>query len=186
MIGHNGGPSTEPGENWRRHCWTVARADVLPTLPLEVSRTRVARAKNLGLTCKTYASVRAATGHDVVAFLVSFTALGVTPVRPVMANDRAAKLQALLDVARVGLATGHLAPSLLLAGNAGLRDRDAPAPALLAAWGQARRRMLEILGKTPLDRGILVGDMALEGDWAMAGRLARYLPAERYSGGGAQ
>jgi len=183
MIGHNGGPSTEPGERWRRHCWTAARAELLPTLPLEVLRTRVARAKDLGLDYKTYASVRAASGHDVVAFLFSSNALRVTPLRPVLANDRAAKLQVLAEVARIGLATGLLPPSLLLAGSAGMLDRAEQAPAHLAAWGQARRRMLEVLGKTPSDRVILVGDMALEADWAMAARLARYLPADRYFGG---
>ena len=180
LIGHNGGPSVEPGEAWRRHCWTAARAALLPTLPIEVLRTRVARARELGLEYRTYASVRAASGHDVVAFLFSSNALRVTPLRPVMANDRAARLQALEEVARVGLATGQLRPLALMAGNAGLLDRAEQAPAHLASWGQARAHLREVLGKVPSDRVILVGDMALEGDWAIAGRLAAYLPAERY------
>jgi hypothetical protein len=182
MIGHNGGPSTEPGQSWRRHCWKVARTELLPTLPLEVLRLRVARAKDLGLEYKTYASVRAATGHDVVAFLFSSNALRVTLARTALPNDRAAKVQSLVDVARIGLASGVLPASLLLAANEGLLDRAEDAPGHLAAWGAARRRMLEILGKTPADRVVLVGDMALERDWASAGRLAGYLPAERYFG----
>lgn len=36
------------------------------------------------------------------------------------------------------------------------------------------------LGKLPSDRVILVGDLGLERDWCAAGRLAAYLPAERY------
>lgn len=180
MIGHNGGPSVEPGEAWRRHCWTAARAALLPTLPIEVLRTRVARAKELGLEYKTYASVRAASGHDVVAFLFSSNALRVSPVRPVMPNDRATRLAALQDVARVGLATGQLRVSALMAGNPGLLDRAEAAPAHLASWGQARAHLRQVLGKVPSDRVILVGDMALEGDWAQAARLAAYLPAERY------
>ncbi len=47
-IGHNGGPTLEPGAGWRRHAWSRARADLLPTLPLEVVRLRVARARNWG------------------------------------------------------------------------------------------------------------------------------------------
>ena len=43
MIGHNGGPSVEPGEAWRRYCWSAARAALLPTLPIEALRTRGAR-----------------------------------------------------------------------------------------------------------------------------------------------
>jgi len=35
-IGHNLGPAPTPGENWQRHCWSRARADLLPHLPLEV------------------------------------------------------------------------------------------------------------------------------------------------------
>ena len=83
-IGHNGGPSLEAGASWRRHCWTSARAALLPTLPIEVVRLRVKRAKALGLDYKTYAGVRAATGHDVVAFLFSSNALRVSLVRPAM------------------------------------------------------------------------------------------------------
>ncbi len=35
-IGHNGGPSMEPGKSWRRHCWNRARRELLPAMPLEV------------------------------------------------------------------------------------------------------------------------------------------------------
>jgi|GEM_PF-3081246 len=38
------------------------------------------------------------------------------------------------------------------------------------------------LGRLPSDRVILVGDLALERDWYAAGRLAAYLPADRYFG----
>lgn len=79
MIGHNNGPTMEAGASWRRHCWTTARQALLPTLPVEVVRTRVRRAKELGLDYRTYASVRAQTGHDVVAFLFSSNALRVRP-----------------------------------------------------------------------------------------------------------
>ena len=145
-------------------------------------KRRVARAKELGLEYRTYASVRAASGHDVVAFLFFSNALRVTPLRPVMPTDRAARLSVLQDVARVGLVSGHLHPSALMAGNAGLLDRAEAAPAHLASWGQARADLREVLGKVPSGQVILVGDMALERDWAMAARLAFYLPAERYFG----
>jgi hypothetical protein len=185
MIGHNGGPSVQPGEAWRRHCWKAARESLLPTLPIEVVRRRVTRAKELGLDYRTYASVRAASGHDVVAFLFSSNALRVGPLRPVMPNDRAARLAALVEVQRVGLANGRLAPSALLAGNPDLLDRAELAPAHLARWGEARARLREVLGKLPSDGVVLVGDMGLEEDWAMAARLAAYLPAERYFAGAA-
>ena len=111
-IGHNGGPSVSEGESWRRHCWTAARAALLPTLPIEVLRTRVKRAADLGLDYKTYASVRAATGHDVVACLFSSNALRVSLVRPVMPEARALKL-AEVQCGRLALATIWPAPSTI-------------------------------------------------------------------------
>ena len=89
-IGHNGGPSLAGGVSWRKHCWSSARERLLPVLPIEVVRTRVKRAKALGLDYKTYAGVRATTGRDLVAFLYSSNALGVfRTTQPVGASERA-------------------------------------------------------------------------------------------------
>ena len=62
-IGHNNGPSMERGFAYRRHLWTKARKDLVPTLPLFVLKMRVNRAKELGLDYTTYAGVRASTGR---------------------------------------------------------------------------------------------------------------------------
>ena len=58
-IGHNKGPTMEPGAGWRRYAWKRARAELLPKIPLEVVRMRVRRARELGLDYRTYAGVRA-------------------------------------------------------------------------------------------------------------------------------
>ena len=178
MIGHNGGPSVEGGASWRRHCWTAAREALLPTLPIEVVRTRVKRARDLGLDYRTYASVRAQTGHDLVAFLFSSNALRVDARGPRMAAARAEKLS-LVQAGRIGLAVTGLRPEMLAEANPVL-DRAAPAPAHLAPWAEARRQIRQILDGLPPDRVLLVGDMGLERDWVAAGRLAYYLPADRY------
>lgn len=78
-IGHNRGPSMDGGASWRRHCWCKARADLLPTLPIEVVRLRVKRAKEIGLDYHTYASFRAASGDDIVALLFQRMCLGIMP-----------------------------------------------------------------------------------------------------------
>jgi len=179
-IGHNGGPSLEAGASWRRHCWTSARAALLPTLPIEVVRLRVKRAKALGLDYKTYAGVRAATGHDVVAFLFSYNALRVSLVRPAMPEARAAKL-AEVTCGRLALVVAPLTPGMVEAANPVL-DGVSPAPYALAGFGEMRDRLRAALGKVPSDQVILVGDLGLERDWCAAGRLAGYLPAERYFG----
>ncbi len=180
LIGHNGGPSVEEGHGWRLQCWRAARAELLPTLPIEVLRTRVKRAADLGLDYKTYASVRAATGHDLVAFLFSSNALRVTPARLRMPQGWAGKL-ALVQAERIGLGRSGIAPEDLLAVNPEL-DRAGLAPTLLARFGEAGRQLRAILGRVPGDRVVLVGDLQLEAEWCAAGRLAGYLSSERYFG----
>jgi hypothetical protein len=180
-IGHNGGPSLEGGVSWRRHCWASARERLLPTLPIEVVRLRVKRAKALGLDYKTYAGVRAATGHDVVAFLFSSNALRVSVLRPAMPEARALKL-AEVQCGRLALAVAPLTPGMVEAANPIVLDGAHPAPFALAGFREMRERVRAALGKLPSDQVILVGDLGLERDWCAAGRLAGYLPAERYFG----
>jgi hypothetical protein len=179
-IGHNRGPSLEGGLSWRRHCWTTARERLLPVLPIEVVRLRVKRAQALGLEYRTYASVRAATGHDVVAFLFSSNALRVSLVQPAMPFDRMQKL-ADVECGRLALAVAPLTPGMVETENPVL-DGAWPAPYALAGFGEMRDRVRAALGKVPSDQVILIGDLALERDWCAAGRLAGYLPAERYFG----
>ncbi len=181
MLGHNGGPSVAEGKAWRVHCWRVARAALLPTLPIEVLRTRVKRAKDLGLEYKTYASVRASTGHDVVAFLFSSNALRVTALKPVLPQARANKL-ASLEAGRLALAVA-MPPALIMAANPDHLDEAHAAPPPFACFAEARIALRAALGRTPSDRVILIGDTGLERDWLDPGRLAAYLTAERYFGG---
>lgn len=181
-IGHNGGPSLDPGYSWRKQCWTAARARLLPTLPIEVVRLRVKRAAELGLDYRTYASVRAATGHDVVAFLFSSNALRLVAPAPVLPPDRAAKLAALKDCGRVALAIRPLTVAQVAGAGGALLDSVHPAPELLGRWREAGASLRAALGTVPGDRVILVGDTALERDWCAAGRLAGWLPAERFFG----
>jgi len=75
-LGHNRGPTMEKGGAWRRFAWTRARADLMPTLPIEVARRRVRRARELGIDYKSYAGIRAATGRDIVALIFSPTPSG--------------------------------------------------------------------------------------------------------------
>jgi hypothetical protein len=178
-IGHNNGPAMDAGLSYRTHCWKAARAALLPTLPIEVVRLRVKRAQELGLDYKTYASVRASTGHDVVAFLFSSNALRVSLTRPALPAERAAKLAALAKTARIALATAPLPPGLLMAGNDTL-DAAHPAPHWLASFADQRTAIRTAIPGIPGDRVILIGDHGLEQAWVTAGRLAAYLPADRY------
>ena len=183
VMGHNRGPAVDEGFAWRRHCWRQAREALLPVLPIEVLRTRVKRAADLGLDYRTYASVRAASGHDVVAFLFSSNALRVTVARVVLPVERAGKLAG-VKAGRIALAVGRVDPVALMQANAVL-DAAYDAPEVWAGFGAAGRSIRGALDKVPGDRVLLVGDTDFERDWCAAGRLAGYLTAERYFGVGA-
>lgn len=181
-IGHNGGPTMEAGHAWRRHAWRRARADLLPnSLPIEVLRTRVRRAAELGLDYRTYASVRAASGHDVVAFLFSSNALRLLAPAPRLPGDRNEKLSRLSGCGRIALAQAPLDPAQVIAA-APMLDAAHPAPAALAPWRASRAALRAALDPQglPGDRVVLVGDLGLERDWSVAAGLAGYLPADRF------
>ena len=101
--GHNNGPTMEAGRAWRQHCWKKARADLLPHLPIEILRGRVRRAKDLGLEYKTYASVRASTGRDVVGFLFSSNAVRAFRKSPDLPAEHHKTLAGLTDCAGLRL-----------------------------------------------------------------------------------
>ncbi|MCU0901629.1 MAG: hypothetical protein MUC82_14200 [Cypionkella sp.] len=167
------------GLAWRTQCWRAARARLLPTLPLEVVRLRVRRAAELGLDYKTYAGIRASTGHDLVAFLFSSNALRVLRAGQVLAPDHAAALTAITGVRAEGLACPPLRPEALQAA-APMLSASHVAPGHLEGFSAIRARLRAALGKTPADTVLLIGDHALEAEWCAAGRLGGYLSAERY------
>lgn len=181
MIGHNNGPTMDDGRSWRKHCWQRARTELLPTLPVEVVRLRVRRAAQIGLDYRTYASIRAASGHDVVAFLFSTNALRLLPPRAQMPDDRRARLAAMAQGGRAALVRAPLDPEAVIKAAPGLLDHATPAPPPFAPWPEIRATLAAALaqGRWPRAGTVLVGDMTDERDWATAARLAFYLPAER-------
>lgn len=185
--GHNRGPALEPGAGWRRHCWRAARAALLPRLPVEIVRLHVRRAEEIGLDYRTYAGVRATTGHDLVAFLFSTNALRLLRERDRLATADAAKLAAARNIGRLVAAHPPLDPAGVrrrLAAQGVAVDAAARAPGLADGWGATRARLAALLaeGRAPADRVLLVGETMLERDWVAAGRLAGFLPADRYFG----
>ncbi len=175
MIGHNNGPTMEPGTSWRTHCWQQARRSLLKTVPIEIVRSQMVRARELGLNYKTYASIRAESGQDVVAFLFSTNALRLLRSQDVLAPEAAEQLEALQDCGRL-LAVN---PPLPLPQNP-LFSTITRAPAPFAPWAEMRQSLREALGKFPSGGVVLVGAPEVEREWVTAGKLAAYLPASRY------
>lgn len=185
-IGHNQGPTLEGGHGWRRHCWRAAREALLPNLPIEVLRLRVRRAAEIGLDYRTYASIRATSGHDVIAFLFSSNALHLRPGTCALPSDRQERLNRLQAVGRGVLVQAPLSAedmAHIQSCNDGRGwDHSAPAPRPFASWAEARQQIRAAIrtARWPADGVVLIGDTGFERDWAEAARLAHYLPADRF------
>ncbi len=184
--GHNGGPTMESGHAWRKHCWTEARRELLPTLPLEVIRFRVQRARELGLSYRSYASVRAGTNCDIIAFLFSSNALRIFRPAQILPEDRAGKLSALVKCGRLALVHAPIDPARMAADIASAQgigfDATAHAPKFSCPWNILRAEIQAILADARIPRSgvVMVGDTAAEREWSQAGRLAGYLSADSY------
>ncbi|MCQ0969962.1 hypothetical protein MLD63_05920 [Paracoccus sp. TK19116] len=178
-IGHNRGPVTE-GAAWRSHCWTHARRELLgPRLPVEIVRTRVARARALGLDYKTYAGIRSTTGRDLVAFLFSSNGLGVFRNGQPLPSTREAQIQ-MLDASRhLGCAPGLDTVSLGRTIGAVSARR---LPAFGAKWTEMRDGMKAWLRdqKLPGDAVLMIGETDHERELMAAGGLAGFLTGQHY------
>ena len=181
-IGHNRGPSLDPGRGFRAHAWRRAREALLPKLPIEVVRVRLRRAEALGIDYRTYAGIRATTGRDLIAFLYSANALGMTrpgarPAPRAAARAAASAAQALL-AAPPPLDPAAAAASCAAAGIALRRAGRAP---VLADGPRRSAALLDALaGGLPRDAVLVIGAAPPEAGWVAAGRFAGYLPAERW------
>ncbi len=178
-IGHNRGPEVE-GASWRATCWRRARAELLgPRLPVEVVRTRVARAKALGLDYKTYAGVRATTGRDLVAFL--FSSNGLAVFRDSQSPDplRVARIAGLAADRHLGAAPG-LDPATLGARIGAVSAR--PLMPFGTSWTGMRDEMKAWLKAEglPGDGVLMIGETEHEREMMAAGGLAGFLSGQDY------
>lgn len=180
-IGHNGGPSLT-SRAWRTHCWRQARAQLLPVLPVEVVRTRVKRAKSLGLDYKTYAGIRATTGRDLIAFLFSSNGLGVFRDGQELAPDREEKLQ-LLPISR-HLGAGPGLDSAALAARIDARS-SLRLPPFGRSWSEMRAESKAWLRSQglPGDAVLMIGETDHERELMSAGGLAGFVTGMQYFSG---
>lgn len=178
-LGHNRGPTMEKGRAWRRYAWTRARSDLMPTLPIEVARRRVRRARELGIDYKSYAGIRAATGRDIVALIFSSNALRLLRETSEVAPERAEKISNIIDVKPLALVHPPHHPDTVTKVNT-LIHRAERAPGLSQTWGETRARILDLKGKIPGDGVLVIGETTLEREWSEAGRLAGFLHADHY------
>ncbi|MBL4806356.1 MAG: hypothetical protein JKY31_03605, partial [Rhodobacteraceae bacterium] len=166
--------------------WQKSRNALMPNLPIEVLRGRVKRAKEIGLDYKSYASIRAASGHDVIAFLFSSNALRAFVKSPQIPDDRLQQLNNVQDCARLAATLQPLSPEAFMAAlpndPAPLFNQIFAAPNFTSTWSQTRETLLTGLraDKLPRNGVVVIGDTTQERAWSEAARLAGYLSADRF------
>ncbi len=183
-IGHNQGPTMQAGHAWRRTAWEKSRKALLPRMPIEVIRSQINRAQELGLDYKTYASVRAASGRDVIAFLYSSNALRLHRSAQDLPPDRAMILRDQKQVKRLIAAhrpidPGNLPQDFDHLHQIALTAADR-APLFTQSWSQMRDTLqtLSRAQKIPANGIVLIGETAFEHEWLAAGKFAGYIPAD--------
>lgn len=191
LMGHNRGPGlNDPGFSGRRFAWAKARQELLGTrLPIEVLRRRVARARELGLAYPAYASILLGSGRDILGFLYTCDALGVRLARELeVPAPVKARLSDLKRCDRMIVAPEAENPEEfrieLQAAAAVPFSAATPSPREGCSWAEARAAVTEMLRETSLHRGsvVMIGTREAQADWAEAGGLARFMPAESYWG----
>lgn len=187
-IGHNKGPSLEPGAGWWTYCWKRSRnALVKKTMPLEVIRMRVRRAEQLGLAYPQYASVLLGSGRDIVGFLFTCDAMGLRLQRRLeMPDNVRTKLSGLVRCDRYAFAPSGENPDLFRAELnevSGMRFATAGTPPRdNASWREARQAISDVLApmKVPGNAVVLVGTKRDEESWVAAAQMAKFIPATEY------
>lgn len=180
--GHNQGPTLAPGQTYRAFQWRQAQRTLMPnTMPLMIIRMRVMRARELGMDYRTYASVRQASGQDILALMFSSNALRVIGPGARMSDAEEKALKAIKAAKKLALVHAPQTPPAVLQANPVLDATDA-SPQFTDSWSEMRERLARFVDaqKLPANQVLIIGDTALEREWMTAAKAGGYLPADRY------
>lgn len=189
-IGHNNGPAIKTGLGWQRHCWTKARNELMgKSIPVEIVRIRIRRARELGLAYPQYASIMLGTGRDIVGFLFTVDGLHLRLRKRLEMPDHVQdKLQSLRKCSLMAFAPSGENPDAFRKELQQVSGRpfatSAPEPEGDINWTTARRAIRAALDplKLPSDAVVMIGTRDAEKQWAASGKIARFIPASEYYG----
>ncbi|MGV6847720.1 MAG: hypothetical protein ACWA5A_05010 [Marinibacterium sp.] len=181
-IGHNRGPAMDAGLAYRTYQWKRARQQLIPrTMPLFVVRMQVKRAAELGMDYQTYARLRLASGHDILALLFSSNALRAIGPGAAMPGAEAQVLERVRAAKKLTLVHAPKEPAAVLQANPVLDAADL-APRFTDSWGQMRDRLAGFIRAQalPARQVLIIGDAPLEQEWCAAARACGYLRSSEY------
>lgn len=189
-IGHNGGPK-RLGRGWQKHCWTRSRAALIGTrMPIEVVRTRIRRARELGLEYPQYASILLGSGRDVVGFLFTVDGLQLRLRKRLDMPDAVQdKLRGLERVSLMGFAPSGEDVEAFRAEVSDVAGVPfvgvAPEAQGPLGWSAARAAVRAVLDplKLPSDAVVMIGTRKDEAAMAQAAKMARFIASAEYFGG---
>jgi hypothetical protein len=187
-IGHNNGPSFKTGTGWRTYCWKRARKDLLgKTMPIEIVRIRIKRARELGLSYPQYASVMLGTGRDIVGFLFTVDGLQLKLRRKLeIPQNVQRKLHGITGTSLMSFTPSGEDPKSFRVELEGISGTafvsTSPEPEPYANWKAARSAIRTALDplKLPSDAVVMIGTGDIEKHWAAAGNVARFIPSAEY------
>lgn len=178
----------EAGHRWRTHQWRSAQRQLMrKTIPLMIVKMRMKRAAELGMDYKTYATIRQASGQDILALMFSSNALGIIGQGARMPDAETRALAAVRAAQKLTLVHAPQTPEGVLAANPVLDAADV-APKFNESWSAMRERVSSLIQsrKLPGNTVLVIGDAPLESEWSTAARAAGYLPASAYFQASAQ
>ncbi|MBT8154156.1 hypothetical protein KMP13_09660 [Epibacterium ulvae] len=181
-IGHNQGPSMEPGHRWRTHQWRSAQRQLMrKTIPLMIVKMRMKRAAELGMDYKTYASIRQTSGQDILALMFSSNALRIIGQGAKMPNAQTRALETVRAAQKLTLVHAPNTPEGVIAANPVLDAADV-APKFNENWSAMRDRVSGLIQaqKLPGNTVLVIGDAPMESEWSTAARAGGYLTAAEY------
>jgi hypothetical protein len=118
----------------------------------------------------------------VIGFLFSSNALRVVRPGEALRGDRVVRLAGITGADRTAVAQPPLSP--VVAARDWPVDAAVAAPSSLLSWPAMRDRLRDIIRARglPPDAVLVIGETALEREWAEAGRTAGFLTGQRYFG----
>ncbi len=184
-IGHNSGQ--ELGRGWQRYSWKRARRDLVgATVPVEVVRTRIRRARELGLEYPQYASILMGSGRDIVGFLFTVDGLQLRLQRRLDMPDRVRDKLQVVRSKLISFAPSGENPDAF---RQELNDVSgvafaAAAPELAdeTSWSAARQAVRAALDplELPGSAVVLIGAKDSDAQMVVAGKMAKFIPTDAY------